>query len=133
MLTSQVLSLPISVAPTKVLIVPLSSHPDFAPLTLSISESLREHGVSCRLDESSASIGKRYARNDELGIPLGITIDFDSVKDATITLRERDSTKQVRASRDDVFDAVNSLISGRKTWDDVFARLPEFMGQSGDE
>ncbi|KAL4784412.1 hypothetical protein BJX76DRAFT_367623 [Aspergillus varians] len=128
-----VLSLPISVTPTKVLIVPLSTHPDFAPLTREISESLRAQGISCRSDESSASIGKRYARNDELGIPLGITIDFDSVKDGTITLRERDSTKQVRASQDDVFGAVKSLINGDEIWEGVFARLPEFLGQSGDE
>ncbi|KAL3476178.1 hypothetical protein BJX99DRAFT_258692 [Aspergillus californicus] len=109
-----VLSLPISVVPTKVLIVPLSSHQDFVPITRAI-------------------IGKRYARNDELGIPLGITIDFDSVKDGTITLRERDSTKQLRASQQDIFDAIKHLISGEESWDDVAARLPEFLGQSENE
>ena len=129
----QVPSFPISVAPTKVLIVPLSTHQDFVPLTKRITEDLRELGISCRADESSASIGKRYARNDELGIPLGITIDFDSVKDGTITLRERDSTKQVRASQEEVFVAIESLINGKEKWEDVFARLPEFLGQSGDE
>ncbi|KAL4921403.1 hypothetical protein BDW62DRAFT_208402 [Aspergillus aurantiobrunneus] len=108
-----VLSLPILVAPTKVLIVPLSTHPDFAPLTRAIPEDLRAEGISCRTDESSASIGKRYARNDELGIPLGVTIDFDSVKDGTITLRERDNTKQVRASHDDIFNAIICLINGK--------------------
>ncbi|OJJ67714.1 hypothetical protein ASPBRDRAFT_78386 [Aspergillus brasiliensis CBS 101740] len=128
-----VLSLPISVAPTKVLIVPLSTHHDFVPLTRKITEDLRELGISCRADESSASIGKRYARNDELGIPLDVTIDFDSVKDGTITLRERDSTKQVRASQKEVFGAIKSLISGEEKWEDVFARLPEFLGQSGDD
>ncbi|KAI2829298.1 hypothetical protein CBS133816_4574 [Aspergillus niger] len=128
-----VLSFPISVAPTKVLIVPLSTHQDFVPLTKRITEDLRELGISCRADESSASIGKRYARNDELGIPLGITIDFDSVKDGTITLRERDSTKQVRASKEEILGAIESLISGKVNWEDVFARLPEFLGQSGDD
>ncbi|KAL4902960.1 hypothetical protein BDW74DRAFT_180254 [Aspergillus multicolor] len=128
-----VLSLPISVAPTKVLIAPLSTHPEFAPLTLAIAETLRAQGISVRTDNSSASIGKRYARNDELGIPLGITVDFDSVKNGTITLRERDSTKQVRASQEDIFNAVISLIDRRKIWEDVFKRLPEFLGQSGDE
>lgn len=129
----QVLSLPILVAPTKVLIVPLSTHQDFVPLTKRITEDLRELGISCRADESSASIGKRYARNDELGIPLGITIDFDSVKDGTITLRERDSTKQARASKEEILGAIESLISGKVNWEDVFARLPEFLGQSGDD
>lgn len=129
----QVLSLPISVAPTKVLIVPLSTHQDFVPITKRITEDLRELGISCRADESSASIGKRYARNDELGIPLDITIDFDSVKDGTITLRARDSTKQVRASKEEILGAIESLISGKMNWEDVFARLPEFLGQSGDD
>ncbi|KAI2968469.1 hypothetical protein CBS147323_4254 [Aspergillus niger] len=128
-----VLSLPILVAPTKVLIVPLSTHQDFVPITKRITEDLRELGISCRADESSASIGKRYARNDELGIPLGITIDFDSVKDGTITLRERDSTKQVRASKEEILGAIESLISSKVNWEDVFARLPEFLGQSGDD
>ncbi|KAI2849460.1 hypothetical protein CBS11350_2002 [Aspergillus niger] len=132
-LLEHVLSLPISVAPTKVLIVPLSTHQDFVPITKRITEDLRELGISCRADESSASIGKRYARNDKLGIPLGITIDFDSVKDGTITLRERDSTKQVRASKEEILGAIESLISGKMNWEDVFARLPEFLGQSGDD
>ncbi|KAL4966043.1 uncharacterized protein BDV14DRAFT_189122 [Aspergillus stella-maris] len=127
-----VLSLPISIAPTKVLIVPLSTHPAFAPLTATMSEALRDEGISCRTDESSASIGKRYARNDELGIPLGITVDFDSVKNGTVTLRERDSTKQVRASQEDILRAVRGLVAGLEIWDSVFSRLPKFLGQSGD-
>jgi glycyl-tRNA synthetase len=42
------------------------------------------------------SVGRTYARNDELGTPFGITIDFQTVQDQTITLRERDSTLQIR-------------------------------------
>lgn len=48
------------------------------------------------MDESSTSIGRRYARTDEIGIPFGITVDFDTCKASTVTLRERDSTRQVR-------------------------------------
>jgi glycyl-tRNA synthetase len=77
-----------------------TQHPDFAPITRNLSHQLRRSGISSCIDSSpSASIGKRYARNDELGIPLGITVDFDSLKDGSITLRERDSMKQVRASQ----------------------------------
>ncbi|KAL4800744.1 anticodon-binding protein [Aspergillus venezuelensis] len=128
-----VLSLPISVAPTKVLIVSLTIHPAFAPLTATISEALRDEGISCRTDESSASIGKRYARNDELGIPLGITVDFNSVEDGTVTFRERDSTKQVRASQEDILRAVRSLVAELENWNSVCSRLPKFLGQSGDD
>jgi glycyl-tRNA synthetase len=57
---------------------------------------LKKCGISSKIDDSSGSIGRRYSRADELGIPFGITIDFQSVKDGTVTLRERDSTEQVR-------------------------------------
>lgn len=85
--------------------------------------------MSNRVDDSSASIGKRYARNDELGTPLGITVDFQTVKDNTFTLRDRDSTKQVRSGQDDILAAVKSLCEGEETWEDVFKRLPEFTSQ----
>ncbi|KAI5308763.1 Glycine--tRNA ligase 1, mitochondrial [Ascosphaera atra] len=124
-----VLSFPPVVAPTKVLLVPLSSHASFEPLVSRLRLKLRRAGVACRIDASSASIGKRYARNDELGTPFGITVDFQSVKDSTFTLRDRDSTKQVRASEDDILSAIKNLVSGDETWEDVAKRLPEFTSQ----
>lgn len=125
----QVLSFPPAIAPTKVLLVPLSTNPAFKPLTQSLTTKLRRLGVSTRVDDSSASIGKRYARNDELGTPFGITVDFQSVKDNTFTLRDRDSTKQVRASEDDILQAIKSLTDGEESWEDIAKRLPEFTGQ----
>ncbi|KAI1965922.1 Glycine--tRNA ligase 1, mitochondrial [Ophidiomyces ophidiicola] len=127
--TKQVLSFPPVVAPTKVLLVPLSSHQSFQPLVRQLTLKLRRMGVSNRVDDSSASIGKRYARNDELGTPFGITVDFQSVKDNTFTLRDRDSMKQVRATEDEICKAVKALVEGEETWDDVRTRLPEFLGQ----
>ncbi|KAK2760029.1 hypothetical protein FQN54_002765 [Arachnomyces sp. PD_36] len=128
-----ILSLPPSIAPTKVLIVPLSAHPSFAPLVQKLSHRLRLLGISNRIDNSSASIGKRYSRNDELGTPLGITVDFDSLSDATITLRDRDSMKQVRASESEIVEAVQGIVDGRERWEDVADRLPEFLGQGATE
>ena len=93
---------------------------------------LRRAGIANRVDDSSASIGKRYARNDELGTPFGITIDFQSVKDKTFTLRDRDTTKQVRASEEEILQAVKSLVDGEETWEDIRKRLPEFTGQDVD-
>ncbi|KAJ5081362.1 glycine--tRNA ligase [Penicillium alfredii] len=124
-----VLSFPPVIAPTKVLLVPLSTHQSFKPLTERLSSKLRRLGVSSRVDDSSASIGKRYARNDELGTPFGVTVDFQSVKDSTFTLRDRDSTKQVRAGEEDILNALKSLVEGDETWEDVRQRLPEFTGQ----
>ncbi|KAJ9130811.1 Glycyl-tRNA synthetase-like protein [Coniochaeta hoffmannii] len=124
-----VLSFPPTVAPTKVLIVPLSSNKDFAPHVRALTQKLRSAGISSRVDDSSASIGKRYSRNDELGTPLGITIDFQTVQDQTVTLRDRDSTRQVRAEVDKIIDAVHDLVDGKKTWEDVEKELPIFEGQ----
>ena len=128
-LLKQVLSFPPSVAPTKVLLVPLSNHLRFQPLVQRLGQRLRQLGISNRVDDSGASIGKRYSRNDELGTPLGITVDFQSIKDNTFTLRDRDSTKQVRANEPTIYEAIRDLVDGRKTWHDVQTELPEFTSQ----
>lgn len=117
------------VAPTKVLIVPLSSNASFKPHLKKLSQRLRSIGISSRVDDSSASIGKRYSRNDELGTPLGITIDFQTVQDNTLTLRDRDSTSQVRADEDKIVAAVKAIVEGSKSWADIESELPKFEGQ----
>ena len=81
------------------------------------------------MDDSSQSIGRRYARNDELGTPFGITVDFQTVKDQTITLRERDSTEQIRATQDEIFEIIKDMVDGRRKWSDVIAQYGEFQGQ----
>lgn len=62
------------------------------------ADALTKAGVTHRIDESSGSIGRRYARTDQIAIPYGITIDFDTLNKspASATLRERDSMKQIR-------------------------------------
>ncbi|MCJ1441753.1 MAG: Glycine--tRNA ligase 1, mitochondrial [Stictis urceolatum] len=124
-----VLSFPPAMAPIKVLIVPLSSNPAFTAIIQGLSQKLRAAHISYRIDDSSASIGKRYSRNDELGTPLGVTIDFQTVKDKTITLRNRDTTKQVRADEGKVFKAIQAILDGSQTWTDVENDLPIFTGQ----
>lgn len=64
--------------------------------TFHTARRFRKAGISSKVDDSGSSIGKRYARNDELGTPFAITVDFQTVQDGTVTLRERDSTKQIR-------------------------------------
>lgn len=93
---------------------------------------MRQRGISSRIDDSSATIGKRYSRNDELGTPLGITVDFQSVKDHTFTLRDRDSMKQVRSDEDTICAAITSIVEGQKTWADVQTELPAFTQQETD-
>lgn len=74
--------------------------------------NLRGLNVSHKVDESSGSIGRRYARTDQIAIPFGVTIDFDTLKEPhTVTLRERDSLLQVRApvSVIDGFSSINNF------------------------
>ncbi|CDS12231.1 Putative Glycyl-tRNA synthetase [Lichtheimia ramosa] len=97
-----VLSFPPIVAPFKCCILPLSANAAFDPFVRKFSRTLRQNGVSTRTDDSGASIGRRYARNDELGIPYAITVDFQTVEDNTVTLRYRDSTKQIRDSFENI-------------------------------
>ena len=112
--------------------MPLSGSDDFRPFLQKLTYRLRRIGISNKIDNSSASIGRRYSRNDELGTPLGITVDFQTVKDNTITLRDRDTTSQVRASEDEICAAVKSIVDGDETWEDVARRLPKFEGQEVD-
>lgn len=121
-----VLSFPPIVAPTKVLVVPLSSDESFEPVVEDIVSKLRKSGITCKVDDSSASIGKRYARNDELGTPFGITVDFQTVKDGSVTIRERDSTKQFRGPQEDVLKSLESLIFHGVAWLEGCQKLTPF-------
>ncbi|PPR00512.1 hypothetical protein CVT26_009898 [Gymnopilus dilepis] len=123
-----VLSLPPVVAPTKVLVVPLSAREEFDPLVKEVSSKLRRAGVFSRVDDSNTSIGKRYARNDELGTPFGVTLDFASVQNRTMTLRERDTTDQRIGPIDEVIAVVTELVFGNITWEEACQRLPAYDG-----
>ena len=125
------MSFPPTVAPIKVLVVPLQKDAKFAPLLQELERRLDEDQISFRVDQSGVSIGKRYSRNDELGIPFGITVDYESLDDNSFTLRDRDSTKQVRASLDEILEAITKMAKGKEKWSDVQKRLPAF--ESKDE
>ena len=57
---------------------------------------LSRAGISHSEDSSGAAVGRRYARADEIGVPFAVTIDYTTLEDQTVTLRERDSMDQVR-------------------------------------
>jgi len=123
-----VLSLPPVVAPTKVLIVPLSAKAEFDPLIQEVSSKLRKAGIFSRVDDSNTSIGKRYARNDELGTPFGVTLDFASVQNRTMTLRERDTTGQLIGNIDEVISVLIDLVNGTFDWTEACKQLPAYDG-----
>lgn len=128
-----VLSFPPVVAPYKCCLLPLSGNSVFVPVARNLSQQLRSKNISTRTDDSKASIGRRYARNDELGIPFSITIDFQTVEDGTVTLRERDSTKQIREKTEVILQVLKDLSEEATTWEKVVATYPAFSTQAVDE
>ncbi len=91
-----VLRLHPELAPVKAAILPLSKKPELQEIAEKLRSDLSEV-VECAYDES-ASIGKRYRRQDEIGTPYCVTIDFDTLQDQAVTLRHRDTMKQERIS-----------------------------------
>ncbi len=89
-----VLHLPKELAPVKVAVLPLSRKEKLTDLAWGISENLRQHW-NISYDET-ASIGRRYRRQDEIGTPYAVTIDFESPEDQAVTVRDRETMKQDR-------------------------------------
>ncbi|CAH8267428.1 unnamed protein product [Arabidopsis lyrata] len=94
-----------------------------------ISKELASVGISHKIDITGTSIGKRYARTDELGVPLAITVDSDT----SVTIRERDSKDQVRVSLEEAASVVSSVAEGKMTWQDVWASFPHHSSAAVDE
>jgi glycyl-tRNA synthetase len=89
-----VLRLDWRLAPIQVAVLPLSKKPELEPLAREVLGKLQQH-FYCDYD-ATQSIGKRYRRQDEVGTPFCVTVDFDSLEDNAVTLRDRDTTEQVR-------------------------------------
>ncbi len=92
--TRVVLKLPKWLAPIKVAVLPLSKKEELAKVAYPLYETLIKQFV-CEYDETQ-SIGKRYRRQDEIGTPYCVTVDFESLEDNAVTIRDRDTMKQER-------------------------------------
>lgn len=93
-----VLRLHQKVAPYQVSVLPLQRKPELVELARRVEHDLRQQ-FSTDYDDTQ-SLGRRYRRQDEIGTPLAITIDFDSLEDHAATIRDRDSMEQVRVALD---------------------------------
>ena len=74
---------------------------------------IRDRGLLVSYDDSG-TIGRRYRRNDEIGTPYSITIDYESLDDKSVTIRDRDSMNQVRAPIEDIENVIYSLVYEEK-------------------
>ncbi|HET7700407.1 MAG TPA: glycine--tRNA ligase [Candidatus Limnocylindria bacterium] len=103
-----VLRLHRDLAPYKVAVLPLSKNERLTPLAREVHAALRPHFMTT-YDETQA-IGRRYRRQDEIGTPLCVTVDFDSLEDRQVTIRDRDSMAQVRVAIDDLVPALRERL-----------------------
>jgi len=85
-----------AVAPVQVAILPLLTRKELADPAKAIISELREKTLLASYDDSG-TIGRRYRRNDEIGTPYCVTVDYDTLEDGTVTIRDRDSMRQIRA------------------------------------
>jgi glycyl-tRNA synthetase len=111
-----------SVAPTSVGVFPLLSNAEeLTEQAHDIVDDLRAVGLSVSYDESG-NIGRRYRRQDEVGTPFCVTVDYEGLEGSgadTVTLRERDSTGQLRLPVDALVEELLAVRSGAKTFDDL--------------
>jgi glycyl-tRNA synthetase len=95
-----VLRLDRRLAPVKAAVLPLSRNADLSPKARDVAATLRRHW-NVDFDDAGA-IGRRYRRQDEIGTPFCVTVDFDSLIDHAVTVRERDTMAQERVAMDQI-------------------------------
>ncbi len=105
-----VLRLDPRLAPVKAAVLPLSRNEELSPKAKELANTLRKHW-NIDFDDAGA-IGRRYRRQDEIGTPFCITVDFDTLEDNAVTIRERDTMSQERVSLDKVQAYLASRLLG---------------------
>jgi glycyl-tRNA synthetase len=107
-----VLSFPRDIAPVQVGVYPLVNRDGLAERALALQKLLLDESFVVEYDDAG-SIGRRYARADEAGIPLGVTVDYETLEDGTVTIRDRDSWRQVRTTIEDLPEMLPKYFRGK--------------------
>ena len=105
-----VLKIPAKLAPVKVAVFPIIKKPEYLEIAESVVRDLKKD-FNVNYDKTG-SIGRRYARNDEIGTPYCVTVDGDSLNDKSVTIRDRDSQKQIRVKVSKLREVIGRLIEG---------------------
>jgi glycyl-tRNA synthetase len=104
-----VLHLHPAIAPIKVAVLPLSRNEKLTPTARDVAARVRKHWTA-QYDDAQ-SIGRRYRRQDEIGTPLCVTVDFQTVEeDQAVTIRDRDSMAQVRVPIEGLVEALRERL-----------------------
>ncbi len=109
--TRNVLRFTPEIAPIQVAVFPLMSRDGLPEIATGIIDAIRSYGILAEYDDSGA-IGRRYRRQDEIGTPFAITVDYESRDDDSATLRERDSMRQIRVPIKNIPSIIRQLIRG---------------------
>ncbi|MBI5553729.1 MAG: glycine--tRNA ligase, partial [Candidatus Diapherotrites archaeon] len=112
------LALPSALAPYSCSVFPLMKKDGLAERATQLAQELREWNLPVFYDEAG-SIGKRYARMDEVGVPFAVTVDYDSLQDGTVTLRERDSLVQKRVKISELPLLLGKLLHKRVSFESL--------------
>ena len=107
-----VLRLPYSLAPMQIMVFPLMPKDSLDETALQLVDTLVFHKFDVEYDDSG-TIGRRYARADEIGVPISITVDYQTKKDGTVTLRDRDTWTQVRSALKSVPELARGYFAGQ--------------------
>jgi len=113
-----VLSFPRELAPVQVGVYPLVSKDALPEKASQLYQALVKEDFAVEYDESG-SIGRRYARADEAGTALGVTIDYETLNDEAVTIRDRDSWKQVRTPINQLSDLLRDYFRQRKEFEEL--------------
>jgi glycyl-tRNA synthetase len=113
-----VLSFPRSIAPIQVGVYPLMGKDGLDIKAKEVQKLLACEGFMTEYDEAG-SIGRRYARADEAGVQLGITIDYDTLGDGTVTIRDRDSWLQIRIAINDLSRQLHKYFEGKLNFEQL--------------
>ncbi len=112
------LKFPSHLAPIQVAVFPLMGKPELLTPSQEIYNEILDSGLITQFDRGG-SIGRRYRRQDEVGTPFCVTVDYESLEDNTVTLRERDSMDQVRVKRDTLVETLHNLVRAKSTFADL--------------
>ena len=120
----RVLRFPPETAPTTVGVFPLMDRDGLGERARAVRDRLRRHGLAVAYDDSG-SIGRRYRRQDEVGTPYCVTVDYETLETETVTVRDRDTATQRRVDLETLPTTLMSLTAGEVAFEDVGSAVLE--------
>jgi glycyl-tRNA synthetase len=112
-----VFAIPYHIAPTDVAVFPLMKKPELVSFAKDVVEDLEKDYIVEY--DGSGSIGRRYLRAAMMGTPFAITVDYDSLEKKDVTVRDRDSEKQIRVKVSELREVISKLLDGEMKFEDA--------------